>query len=93
MNEFRNWFDFVSPDIVVNKNYLTGLEMIDNCKSPYFVRLPIDRFVVAHQTAIIKARISATPKPQIQWYKNMKPIFNGPRIKVLKINKNVFYLS
>lgn len=67
--------------------------MIDNFKSPYFARLPRDKYVVAHQTAIIKARISAIPKPQIQWYKNMKPIFNGTlgdRIKVVETNKNFF---
>lgn len=60
--------------------------MIDNFKSPYFVRVPIDRYVMAHQKTIITARISATPKPQVQWYKNMKPIFSGTRIKV-PINK------
>lgn len=70
-----------------NKNRSEVLEMIENSISPHFVRLPRDKFVVAHQTAIIKARINATPKPQVRWYKNMKPIFDGPRIKVQKINK------
>lgn len=64
------------------KNACETSHWCGNVEFPYFVKRPIDTFIVAHRTGVIEARVSGIPKPEIKWYKNWHRITESPRIKV-----------
>ncbi|XP_023037819.2 obscurin isoform X1 [Drosophila willistoni] len=84
------WYEAVATNEHGEARQRVRLEIAEH---PRFLKRPDETFIMSRKNGRIEARITGIPLPEVQWYKDWKPLADSTRIKINSFDPDVYILS